>query len=218
MDETFEGAWTARNVWNGNTIGGYHTYVFGKISSYEADAKKFTCEDLALSLLIDYASTNSLPVTIKNGTGTYNSRTYTGDVESFKNRVLETSGAHDLLEATKEIPSNQMKEGDLILMYDGNGNYDSVNDKSISHIQVGVTDIVDTNSKEIIIKQGNVDPSKDKRQYRDRADPSDEQYLGVEIQDRKYNLDTNIFYGNSEVDDAIDEFGMLFRRWQFKNF
>ena len=50
-----DSAWTINNTWDNAYITQYQASVQSIIKQYEKDGKKFTCEDLALSVLIDFA-------------------------------------------------------------------------------------------------------------------------------------------------------------------
>ena len=125
MDINGDSAWRINNQWNAEYISKYHQYVPSQIQQYYNNGEKFTCEDLALSTLIDFASTNGLPVTIRNGKGTYDARSdnYT-DIATFKNDVLTTTGARDLQNIKNTIPISisEAKSGDMLLNRYDNGN------------------------------------------------------------------------------------------------
>jgi len=55
-DPTGMAAWDSENTWSEEYIQKYSEYVSNKVSKYQANNEKFTCEDFALSLLIDFAS------------------------------------------------------------------------------------------------------------------------------------------------------------------
>lgn len=68
--------------------------------------------------MMDFAEQNGLPVTIVNGSGTFDSRSddYT-DAATFKNDVLTSTAAPDLQNGknTTAISGNDAKSGDMIL-------------------------------------------------------------------------------------------------------
>ena len=68
-----KGAWEVKNEWTDAYIKKYREYTPKKIEEYRSKNMRFTCEDLGLSVLIDFASENNLPVTITNGSGKYSS-------------------------------------------------------------------------------------------------------------------------------------------------
>ncbi len=116
-------AWEITNQWNDDYINKFNSFVSVQIDQYKRDKVKFTCEDFALSLLIDFTSTNGLPVTITNASGTYDARSdnYT-DIATFKNDVLTTTGARDLQNNNNTVPSDisRVRGGDIIVNRNNN--------------------------------------------------------------------------------------------------
>ena len=198
-------AWISHKEWNNEYINMYSIYVDKKIDAYIQNNKKFTCEDLALNLLIDFASENHLPVVIKNGSGTYSS--YSSDfsnIKNFKNIVLSTTGASDLKFNTIEIKIYDVKAGDLICMDTGIPN--GTKDFNYSHIQI----ISNVKNNLLEIRQGNISNGSSK--YNSLF------YGGESITKRKYDTKNDLFINpdtNINVPNARDAFGMSFRRWNF---
>ena len=97
-------------------IARYREFVPRQAEMYKAAGKKFTCEDLVLQVLIDFASQNELPLSITNGSGTYRPQDY-NSIEDFTNDVLTTSGANDLQEYNNTVKINidEAASGDIIL-------------------------------------------------------------------------------------------------------
>lgn len=118
IDIKGDSAWAITNQWNYDYISKYQESIQSTIAQYKKDGKEFTCEDLALSVMMDFAEQNGLPVTIVNESGTYDARSddYT-DAATFKNDVLTTTAAPDLQNSknTSTISSNDAKSGDIIL-------------------------------------------------------------------------------------------------------
>ena len=198
-------AWISHKEWNNEYINMYSIYVDKKIDAYIQNNKKFTCEDLALNLLIDFASENHLPVVIKNGSATYSS--YSSDfsnIKNFKNIVLSTTGASDLKFNTIEIKIYDVKAGDLICMDTGIPN--GTKDFNYSHIQI----ISNVKNNLLEIRQGNISNGSSK--YNSLF------YGGESITKRKYDTKNDLFINpdtNINVPNARDAFGMSFRRWNF---
>ena len=198
-------AWISYKEWNNEYINMYSIYVDKKIDAYIQNNKKFTCEDLVLNLLIDFASEKHLPVAIKNGSGKYSS--YSSDfsnIKSFKNRVLSTTGASDLKFNTIEIKIADVKAGDLICMDTGTPN--GTKDSNYSHIQI----ISNVKNNLLEIRQGNISNGSSK--YNSLF------YGGESITKRKYDTKNDLFINpdtNINVPNARDAFGMSFRRWNF---
>jgi len=97
IDINGDSAWAITNKWNDDYIKKFNAFVGERAAKYGLDGKRFTCEDLALSLAIDFASENNLPFQFTNGEGTFDAASdqYI-DFGIFKNDVLLYSGAPDL--------------------------------------------------------------------------------------------------------------------------
>src|SRR5690554_3661708 len=59
-------AWEINNYWNEDYIKLYRSFVHERVKEYKSEQRRYTCEDLAIDLLIDFASTNNLPVSFYN--------------------------------------------------------------------------------------------------------------------------------------------------------
>lgn len=117
-------AWEPKNSWDNKWIQKFEGFVKQKISDYIDNGNQYTCEDFALSTLLDFASENNLPVSIKNGSDTYSSNSDDYDNESdFKNAVLTTTGARDLQrsENTVAADSKNLQSGDILILRNSNG-------------------------------------------------------------------------------------------------
>ncbi|ULQ59742.1 RHS domain-containing protein [Brucepastera parasyntrophica] len=201
-------AWEHTNEWNDEYINGYKEYVEAKIAKYQESGEKFTCEDLALGVLIDYASEKGLPVSIENGKGVH----YSGDkkwknIDKFKKEVLSTTAAKDILQNTEGINGPELRKGDIVFMGRSSANVNT----STSHIQVIITD-----DKTILtVKQGNLE-----RTGRGAGKYGTNGYGGTTIQDRSHDVTNDVFYGsnNAPVEKAKDAYQMQFRRWNYKQF
>ena len=197
-----KGAWEVKNEWTEEYIQKYREYAPRKIEEYRNKNMKFTCEDLGLSVLIDFASENNLPVTITNGSGRYSSSDSNfSSPEEFKAKILSTTGAKDMLANTVGIAVHQLQAGDLICMDTGTPN--GKQDGDYSHIQV----IGET----LGIRQGNLVESPFRT-----ADYGSSSYAGMIIAGRAYDYGRDIFYGSDRTyPEAQSIFGMSFRSWDF---
>ena len=201
-----KGAWEVKNKWTEEYIQKYREYAPKKIEEYMAKNMKFTCEDLGLSVLIDFASENNLPVTITNGSGKYSSSDPNfKSPEEFKVKVLSTTGAKDMLANTVGVAVHQLQAGDLICMDTGTPH--GKQDGDYSHIQVITGKIGET----LGIRQGNLDDSPFRT-----ADYGSSSYAGMIIAGRAYDYGKDIFYGSErDHSNAQSVFGMSFRSWDF---
>jgi len=223
IDIQGDSAWQIINQWNDKYITSYRTTLNTKIQQYINDGKEFTCEDMALSLLVDFASQNGLPVTISNGQGTYDARSdsYT-DAEKFKNDILKYTGANDLQDSrnTTQISISNAKTGDIILnRYNGND--------IGRHVQVisNVSFVDNTDNVNLVgITQGNSDwlnkiPGSSK--FLGAGNPNSSFYTGTSIEKGSYNVNANV-YTNHTTGKIYNKYStvrnIVVRRWNFRNF
>jgi hypothetical protein len=197
-------AWDSPNEWNDDYIQKYNNTLNDRINQYKSDGKTFTCEDLVLSTLIDFASENGLPASFSNESGNYDSRDNKWkNVNQFKKAVLSTSGAKDLMNSTVTIDASQLKVGDIILMGDpmGFGNDEGI----IGHAQIIVSKIGDFFG----IRQGNTEGGFGSGRYGSKL------YGGVPVEGRAFNQKTDTFYDRLQNahSGATKAYGMHFRRW-----
>jgi RHS repeat-associated protein len=139
-------AWKPTNSWNDKMIDKFQNYVLNKVKDFINNGKEYTCEDFALSTLMDFASENGLPVSIKNGSGTLSSNSDDFDNASeFKNAVLKNTGAKDLQrpENTVAADSKNLLPGDVLVLRNSEGQG--------HHVQV----VTSTSKNTVNIAQGN---------------------------------------------------------------
>ena len=55
------GAWPIKNKWNSEYIDKFRNTLNSKLAELNSSDEKFTCDDLALETIIDFASENNLP-------------------------------------------------------------------------------------------------------------------------------------------------------------
>ena len=175
-------AWPIKNKWTDAMIQKYRDNVAAIAATYREKGIECTCEDFALGTLIDFASENSLPLTIVNGSGTYSAASDKfSDAESFKNEVQKTTAAKDLQndKNTTESHFNSAKPGDIFLKR---------NDKDVAtHVQV-VTKVTDN---KIDIRQGNagiLNSVPGASRILDASNPKSPFYTGVPVQSGSYDL------------------------------
>lgn len=205
VDANGDSAWAINNQWSEEMITQYQTYASKRAEEYAKNKTACTCEDLALNILIDFASANGLPLIIVNQSGSYNAAAdaFT-DVQGFRNTVLETTGARDLQNPlnTSAVALSGIATGDLLLGRGQNG--------VAFHTQV-VTSI---EPDAIGIHQGNFGPSLFNR----TSDPSSWFYKGAQVQRGTIDLESGVFTNRTlsrTVDNFIKVYNIEPRRWRF---
>jgi RHS repeat-associated protein len=210
IDPNGRDAWEHTSEWDYEKIDSYRQFVVEQIERYETSGQRFTCEDLALSLFIDFASQNGLPVKITNNSGesraekTYSSKGSSfNSVEDFRTAVLATTGADDLMKSANTVRSSHYLTGDLLLLDRGSSSVPL--DGIINHTQV----ITGVSEGSLSIAQGNLSGS-------GNANPNSRRYIGVPIQRGEYNLrDDSYTRDSNRTENAMQTFVPYTRRWNF---
>ncbi len=218
IDINGDSAWTINNQWNADYIQGYIDFVGTQAQQYIKNGDSYTCEDFSLSLLIDYASQNGLPVTIVNGEGTFDARSdnYT-DMATFKNDVLTFTGARDLQNSANAygIDINSATTGDIIL--------NRYQDNNIArHAQVVLSPTNDIGVMGIV--QGNsgvMNKVPGASRIFDAGNPQSMFYTGQHIEKAIY-IPAADFYKNYSTGSTYSNYSHVrnidIRRWNFKRF
>ena len=117
-------------------------------------SNKFTCEDFAIRVLCEYASTKGLPVKLTTGVRTYRNMElydagehdrYASNKYGFSGMVMLTFGAPDMLNLgnTKQVNNDAVMPGDLLAQ---------MNEKNTArHVQV----VIQNDGSTIRVIQGN---------------------------------------------------------------
>jgi hypothetical protein len=187
------------------------------MKQYIKDGKEFTCEDLALSVMMDFAEKNGLPVTITNSSGTFDTRSdkYT-DAETFKNDVLASTAAPDLQnnQNTTKIDVSQANSGDMILNRNKEGRATHTQVVTRPENSMGVMGINQGNSGAMNIVPGS-------SRIFGAGNPSSAFYTGKQIESAIYVPAAN-FYKNYTTGKTITHFSskknIEFRRFNFSKF
>jgi RHS repeat-associated protein len=215
-------AWEVNNQWDDDYINKFSRFVYNQTNQYVNDGSQFTCEDFALSLLIDFASTNGLPVTINNGSGTYDARSdnYT-DVATFKNDVLTTTGARDLQNNNNTVSSDisGARGGDIIV----NRNSNNVG----THIQVVTAGFYIDNTdfvNGVSVAQGNsglLNGVPGSSTIFDAGNPNSFFYTGKPIERGWIDVNANVYFNNTKgttISNYSNAKNIDVRRWNFSVF
>src|SRR5688572_23832351 len=169
-------AWQVDNRWDTSYAARFRYSLPAGVGRHSGSAR-FTCEDLALQLIIDFASSHRLPLRIKNGSkfdgyvpGDYDS------IADYRIAVLSSTGARDLLldantlsvgsgAAGQDSDLSHAQLGDMIVMDYGTHGHVQV----VTQVRSGAIDIAQGNMRDLYCPGG------------DDEDPSDQCYVGVPI-------------------------------------
>jgi RHS repeat-associated protein len=209
-----DSAWTINNSWTQDMIKGYEKYAAKRAKEYAENGTHRTCEDFALGVVIDYASSNGLPLEITNGKGTFSAASddFT-DVAGFTDKVLSTTGASDLQNPanTVGVDMNQVGAGDLLLTRS--------NDVTANHVQL----VTSVSNNSMTIYQGNANlfngiPGASR--FLGASNPNSLFYAGVSVtRGAIYFNNGNSVYVNRSTGSIINNYmstkNIETRRWNF---
>src|SRR5690606_33718271 len=192
---------------------------------------KFTCEDFALRVLCEFASSHQLPVKLKTGVRTYRNMEiyqpdehdrYLSHMYGFAEMVMLTYGAPDMQRVGENVMALQspaeLLPGDILAQaHDRPGNV-------AHHIQLAMQ----VSADQIEIKQGNtsgisVRPFTTVQRLlgSNMADPQNDGYAGMPIESGVYNRNGSSWnYRNLSTGSSREDFLRIFQfyRWNFMGF
>jgi hypothetical protein len=118
-----KGAWPIKNKWNSEYIDKFRNTLSNELTNLNNSDETFTCDDLALETIIDFASSNNLPFEWVTQSGTFNaSDSKYSNVSDFMLDVKKHSGAPDFANNanTTQIDLSKIQPGNLnVLMANG---------------------------------------------------------------------------------------------------
>ncbi len=107
-------AWFPVSQWTPSMISTYRQAVVSATPMLVRRRARFTCEDFALGLVIDFAANNRLPLLLANETYPNGMRPEQwSTLDAYRNDVLSTTGARDLLRAENTVPVSSLPNGML---------------------------------------------------------------------------------------------------------
>lgn len=228
-------AWKIDRKWDASSFEEYGTHVSKHWKDVSiAKELKATCEDLAIDIVVKFASSSRLPVLFLNGACTRENllgsplhRNY-GSIADYLKFVKTTTAARDLLNVT--VPANaaskdkngrtdtrsasdlsRAKIGDLLLCY-----------TPVGHVQV----VTRPGRSEVGIVQGNFRKADTNffgcdgagKLWSNRSDPSSDCYLGVPAASKSYRFDLKkqkwLYYPNTA--NVGIEHTYLVQRWNWE--
>ena len=193
-----KGAWEIKNVWNKGYINKFRKLLNNALSDINTSDQKFTCDDLALQLIISFASENNLPFVWTTESGTYDASdpAYSNQTD-FLLDIKGHSGAPDFANNTNttKVDLQNIQPGTLNVLT-------STGHTVPNHIQVissvlsdGVPSMLNGYKGGVqgyIAAQGNFKtPEVLWNRYSGSDNPTSWRYLGVNIQSGFYNINSN---------------------------
>ena len=202
------GAWAVTKSWNAQYIASYRSFASRRAKEYQVAGTPFTCEDLVLQILIDFASQNQLPVVLNINGITYNAADsrWGGDIKEFRDELFNITASSHLQNSdnTVGIGYDDLLPGDMLLQVlypNGVSN----------HAQ----EVVDVNKYFIEIIQGNT-----KSSYFGSGKPSQSNYIGTPLNNSYFNrANGNFFSGRTRTLEKFNKLKQFQgKRWNFDKF
>jgi RHS repeat-associated protein len=194
-------AWEITNEWNSDFINQFCSSVIGYMNKMEIADQRFTCDDLALELIIRFASDNHLPFRWEVDAVTYDAAaTSAEDLSDFILHVKEHSGAPDFRRPanTVETDVDAVTGGSMILNVNGSQRTHHVQIITAVYRELGTV-------RGLNVKQGNFrKPVWKWNRFTGSDNPESWRYLGVRIQTGYYNSELDIFRNFTENRTTMD--------------
>ncbi|QEM83770.1 hypothetical protein [Halomonas binhaiensis] len=232
--------WPTTNLWNDAHMADYHKEASSIVQHLirqqywnqegAVDTHRFTCEDFAIRVLCEYASSRGLPVKLSTGVRTYRNMevyspaqhdTYASHMYGFTEMVMLTYGAPDMQRPQNTISLSspvELRPGDILAQSkDRPGNL-------AHHIQLATR----VSPERIDIRQGNTGgafyrPISTIRRWlgENLADPQNTAYAGLPIESGQYVRAAKGWdYRNLTTGSKAKDFLRIFElyRWNFREF
>ena len=123
-----KGVWKVTKKWDASYIKQYEKFAGRQAEIYKNNGDRFACEDLALQVLIDFASQNGLPVILQNDVGVFNAsdtkwNTYSSPLKAFRDQLLSSTNSNHILKFnnTNVIEVNDLVSGDMLVQVNEKG-------------------------------------------------------------------------------------------------
>jgi RHS repeat-associated protein len=189
------GAWEIKNQWNSQYINQFRTELNSGLKQINNSDATFTCDDLALQLIIDFASKNNLPFKWVTEAGTFDAsdKKY-GNVNEFLLDVKQHSGAADFANDQNTTQTNltNIQPGSLnVLTSEGKTRPNHI--QVISSVFNDGKSVVDKSYQGVtgfIAAQGNFNKL---GRIIGSSNPTSIRYLGVAVQAGIYDATLNIW-------------------------
>ncbi|MET7256154.1 DUF6443 domain-containing protein [Dyadobacter fermentans] len=211
IDVNGDSAWKISNQWSNGFIAKFNKALPEYIQKYTAGGSKYTCDDLALSLIMNFAKDNGLPFQWKTEAKNFDAASDEyRDYESFSHDVKSMSGAPDFQNDVNTLAANSetANAGGILL----NARQGSAR---AHHVQMIMRRSDDGTS--LLIKQGNFNGL---GRYLGSDDPNSMRYLGTRIQTGSLNQKTdtweNISNGSERGRFSSSE-RLIYRVFNFLN-
>ncbi len=216
------GAWAVKNKWNQKFIDAFRAQLGSALAAINNSTATFTCDDLALQTIVDFASSNNLPFKWVTGSGTFDaSDSKYNNASDFLLDVKTHSGAADFAKDanTVQIDQQSTQTGSLnVLTSEGKSEPNHI--QVISSVMTDGKSIVDKAYQGVIgfiAAQGNFNSL---GRVLGSGNPNSLNYLGVHMQTGIYNAILNTWTSpqtGSTSDFLGGHYSNQYRDYNFTN-
>ena len=214
IDMNGDSAWKITNQWDASFVKQFTRELTSYIQKYEAGNDKCTCDDLGLSVIMDFAKDNQLPFQWETESRNFDaaSNEYS-DFSTFSHGVKATSGAPDFQNGDNTVslnPKNANTGSILLNVKESTGR--------AHHVQMIMGRSNDGNT--LLIKQGNFTSFLPAQRIWGTGDPSSMRYLGTLIQTGTYNMKTDTWRNISRAttsNNFSQQERLIYRAFNFNN-
>jgi len=227
--------WKTTKQWTDSDIRAYQAQVPQLAQNLKASGRKFTCEDFALELLCDFASSRGLPVKLMDGVGTYRNMDiydpscHEGHPQTprgFIDMVMITFGAPDIQRGGQNTvrlagPENLLPGDILAIAHDLKG-------QSLGGVAHHIQVVTRKTGTSIDIYQGNSNSDihwpltwTNRVLGRNPADPTQAAYAGTTVETGVYTLAGSGWnYRNNDTGQTHTDYLKVCElyRWNFREF
>lgn len=143
-------AWEKKRDWNGSLVDAYRDYAVSRATDLYVAGRELDCGDLALTILIEFAKDNNLPLIIEAKVGRENKYKVLDseniDWSSWKKYLefvldnVETNEIASYYGNTYEISLNELSPGDMLV-------HSRANSKTRGHLQVVASSTLASSAK-----------------------------------------------------------------------
>jgi len=198
-------AWKVTQKWTPEMIMKYQNQVSTEMESIKSTAKKYTCEDFALTVAISFAKSNGLPFKWQTDSKSFDAEDPNyKSFDAFLNDVKKTTGAPDFVNNanTCEITLSQITPGSVVTQTSKNPSLYSRFKHSVGlqkdlyiphHVSV-IAGVLQNNAGQnsfFTSYQGNF--KENGGRMFGSSDPNSKSYLGAGIQLAGYNVTTDMW-------------------------
>lgn len=215
FDKDFNAIWPISNIWNIDAVLKYRIYMQSKAQFLQKSGNPFTCDDLALEIIMNFCRDNGLPFQWTTGAEVFTvySKNKYPTFSDFLLAVKRKSGAPDFANVnnTNIISESLLEIGSLVVLTSNDGRTNP------NHVQILSNILKFELQMQYDIYQGNFTDAFLMGRLTGSDDPTSFRYLGSEIQKGMYDKQTDTFV-NSTKNTVTTHFYLEHYKGQYREF